>query len=625
MQGNNPPQMTGAARNRVEIDHGVLKSDLPAAPGVYLFKDSSGHVIYVGKAKNLKKRVSSYFKSGEDISPKTAIMVSKAGGLDYILTSTENEAFILESSLIKGHMPKYNVILRDDKQYPCLRLDIKEPYPRLGIVRKIRKDGAIYFGPFSSALSVKSTLRLIDRVFRLRKCKSGTFSKKARPCLNYQLARCLGPCAYDVPADQYDRMVNQVKMLLEGRNNELMKQLDEEMRRLAELENFEEAAGIRDQIAAVKRTIERQHVVSSRLEDQDVIGLASDENLYQVTIQFIRKGYLTGSCNYSFKDTAASPSEVMEAFLKQYYSQSRFLPKQILISESVEDLDSIEAWISGLAGERIRLSRPIRGEKLSMIKMAVSNARDALLRNELRPKTDVIEFAMSTLNLKRRPERIDCLDISNLQGGLAVGTAASFMNGKPFKSGYRNYRIRMNEGVNDYGMMSELVSRHLKDGAPPDLLVIDGGKGHLMAANRALEELSLEVRPEVISIAKADEKKGEKSDKIFLTGRKNPLVLRRDHPVLLLLMHVRDEAHRRAVSYHRKLRNDGAEKSLLDLIPGIGPKRKRQLLKTFGNVKTISRVKAEDLAGVKGISRDLARSIADFFLQKIAAGEKNKD
>jgi excinuclease ABC subunit C len=628
MQGNNPPEMTGPGRNKIEIDHGVLKSELPEAPGVYLFKDASGHVIYVGKAKNLKKRVLSYFKSGPDSSPKTALMIGKASGLDYILTATENEAFILESSLIKGHMPKYNIILRDDKQYPCLRLDIKEAYPRLAIVRKIKKDGAIYFGPFSSSHSVKSTLRLIDRVFRLRKCKTGVLSKKARPCLNFQLGRCLGPCAYEVTDNVYRKIVAQVRLLLEGRNNELLKQLIEDMRQLADHENFEEAAEIRDQISAVKRTLERQHVVSSRLEDLDVIGLAYKDNRYQMVVQFVRKGYLTASRNHSFKDTAASPSEVMEAFLKQYYSQSVFLPKHILISEPVEDLDSIIEWISAIAGEKISISRPMRGEKLSMIKMAVSNAEDALIRAEQQPDVDILELARSCLNLNSTPERIECLDISNLQGRMAVGTAASFLNGKPFRAGYRNYKINKVEGINDYAMMSELVARHLLGAQPPDLLVLDGGKGHLLAGNKAIEGLALQKRPEIISIAKADERKGEKADKIYLTGRKNPVVLRCDHPVLLLLMHIRDEAHRRAVSYHRKLRKNEMEKSQLDLIPGIGPGKKRLLLKEFGSIDVLSRARPEDMALVRGISKTLAQNIADFFLQK-AEGEgdgfENKD
>jgi excinuclease ABC subunit C len=616
MQGNNPLQTASAALNRIEIDQGVLRSELPDAPGVYLFKDSSGHVIYVGKAKSLKKRVLSYFNTSQDISPKTALMMNKAKGLDYILTATENEAFILESSLIKGYMPKYNVILRDDKQYPCLRLDIKEPYPRLSIVRKIKKDGAVYFGPFSSSQSVKSSLRLIDRIFRLRKCKTGTLSRRPRPCLNFQLGRCLGPCAREVPSSEYKDIVVQVRLFLEGRNKELLRQLEKEMRRFSDQEDYEEAARIRDLIGALKRTIERQHVVSSRLEDQDAIGLASRENRHQLVIQFIRKGYLTGSRNYFFKDISATPSEVMESFLKQYYSQSIFLPKYILISEAVEDSGSIAEWISGIAGEKISIARPMRGTKLKMIKMAVSNAEDALLQTEQHSKVDLMDLTRSILNLKKTPERIDCLDISNLQGGLAVGTAASFVNGQPFKAGYRNYRIKEIEGINDYGMMGELVIRHLKSGIPPDLIVLDGGKGHILAVNKVLEGLGLGDPPEIISIAKANKKRGEKTDKIFIKGRKNSLVLRADHPTLSLLMRIRDEAHRRAVTYHRHLRNNEIEKSRLDLIPGIGPERKRLLLNKFSDISVISSARPEELALVKGITMPLAQSIANFFLKE---------
>ncbi len=615
MQGNNPSQNISAVSNRIEIEQGILRSAPPDAPGVYMFKDSSGHVIYVGKAKNLKKRVSSYFKAGQDTTTKTAAMMNRARGLDYILTATENEAFLLESTLIKGYMPKYNIILRDDKQYPCLRLDVREPYPRLSMVRKIKKDGALYFGPFSSSQSVKSTIRLIDRIFRLRKCKTGRLSKRPRPCLNFQMGRCPGPCALDVPISDYKDIVAGVRLFLEGRNSELLKQLEKEMRRLSDREDYEEAARIRDQIGALKRTIERQHVVSAQLEDQDVIGLSSRENGYQLAILFIRKGYLAGSRNYLFKDIIASDSEVMESFLKQYYSHATFFPKNILISEKVDDPASIAEWISGIAGEKISIIRPLRGAKLKMVEMAVSNAEEALLQSERHPEGDLMERTRMLLNLNRRPGRIECLDISNLQGGMAVGTAASFVNGQPFKAGYRNYRINQVEGINDYGMMAELVARHLKGGEPPDILVLDGGKGHLMAANKALEALGMPEPPELISIAKADAKKGEKADKIFLKGRKNPLALRGDDPVLLMLMHLRDEAHRRAVTYHRRLRDDQIEKSVLDLIPGIGPGRKRQLLKKFSDIKGISMARPEEIAHVRGISLRLAQAISEFFLK----------
>lgn len=515
MQGNNTSQKISPVRNRIEIEQGVLISDPPDAPGVYLFKDSSGHVIYVGKGKNLRKRVLSYFKTGPDINEKTAVMMNNAKGLDYILTGTENEAFILESTLIKGYMPKYNIILRDDKQYPCLRLDIKEQYPRLSIVRKIKKDGAVYFGPFSSSQSVKGSLRLIERIFRLRKCKTGRLSKRPRPCLNFQMGRCLGPCAHEVPLSAYNGIVAQVRLFLEGRNSELIRQLEKEMRRLSDQEDYEEAARIRDQIEALKRTIERQHVVSANLEDQDVIGLACRENRYQLVIHFIRKGYLSGSRSYSFKDITAADAEVMESFLKQYYSYGTFFPKKILISVAVNDPGSIAEWISGIAGEKISIIRPLRGAKLKMVDMAVSNAEEALLQIERNRKEDLMELTRSVLNLKNKPERIECLDISNLQGGMAVGTVASFVCGQPFKAGYRNYRINQVEGINDYGMMAELVTRHLNSSARPDLLVLDGGKGHLMAVNKVSEMLDIEVIPEIISIAKADEKKGEKADKIF--------------------------------------------------------------------------------------------------------------
>jgi excinuclease ABC subunit C len=616
MQGNNDSQMISPVTSRIAIDHGILKSDPPGAPGVYLFKDSCGHVIYVGKAKNLRNRVISYFKAGQQTNPKTAVMMNNARGLDYILTGTENEAFLLESTLIKSFMPKYNIILRDDKQYPCIRLDITEPYPRLSISRRIKKDGAVYFGPFSSSGSVKRTLRLIDRIFRLRKCKTKRFSKRPRPCLNFQMGRCLGPCALEISLTVYGQVVDQVRLFLEGRNKELFKQLQKEMGRLSDQEEFEDAAKIRDQIDALKRITERQHVVYQSLEDQDAIGLSNREDRYEIMIHFIRKGYLAGSRSYSLRGFPATGPEVMESFLNQYYGNARFFPKQILISDKVDDQKSLAEWISGLAGKKISIIKPVKGVKLKMVEMAVSNAEEAISQTEQERKGALMDEMRSLLHLKNQPERIDCLDISNLQGGMAVGTSVSFINGYLFKAGYRNYRIKQVEGINDYGMMAELVTRHLKNGKPPDLLVLDGGKGHLMAANKVLEGLKTELHPELISIAKADEKKGEKADKVFLNGRKNPLVLRSDHPVLLMLMQIRDEAHRRAITYHRKIRDEQTNKSQLDQIPGIGPAKKRELLKKYSDIKEISSAKPEELALVKGISLTLAQAITDFFLKE---------
>ena len=369
-----------------ELNVNLLRKTLPDAPGVYSFVDLSGRVIYVGKAKNLCKRVLSYFRPKPEPSSKTGRMMKKADGLDFILTSTEQEAFILESSLIKRFMPRYNIILRDDKQYPCLRLDINEPFPRLGIVRKIKKDGARYFGPFSSANSMRSTKRVIDRIFKLRKCKSQRLQHRERPCLNFQMNRCLAPCSHEIPEEKYNEIVQQVRLFLEGRNRELITRLKNDMDETAAHLDFEVAAGIRDQINALVKTIERQHVVSSRLEDQDVIGLAQNGELHQVVLLFIRRGYLRGTRGFLFKDRSALTSEVMEAFLKQYYSREVFIPQNILVSESIKDLISISTWLCDLADRKIVIHRPQRGEKKKLVAMAMANAENLLIAHQETPR-----------------------------------------------------------------------------------------------------------------------------------------------------------------------------------------------------------------------------------------------
>lgn len=590
----------------------AFRLGLPESPGVYLFKDQSGNVIYVGKAKNLKKRLLSYFRPSSSLPHKTAVMMDRAKDLDYILTDTENEAFILEGSLIKANMPRYNIILRDDKEYPCLRLDIKESYPRLGIARRIKKDGALYFGPFSSSQSVRSTLRLIDRLFQLRKCRTDRLPKRSRPCLNYQLGRCLGPCTNDVTVASYREIVDQVRLFLEGSGRELVRRLERDMRQHAGQEDFENAARIRDQIRAIENTLERQDVVSHGMEDQDVIGLAQGSRISQLVIMFVRKGYLIGSRGYRFNDPGASASEVTEAFIKQYYHDMPFIPEEILISEQINDLVPINRWLSDLAGRRISIHRPLKGKKARLVRMAVSNAESLLAKAGKMEGEDLAQLARSTLKLKKEPRRIEGLDISNLQGSLSVGTVVSFVDCIPFKPGYRNYKIGWGEGIDDYGMISELALRRLSGDHPPDLLVVDGGKGHLSAVKKVMETIPGKVMPEVVAISKADAH--DKTDKVHLVGRKNPLSLKKDNPVLLLLMRIRDEAHRRAILYHRKLRRGGLERSRLDLIPGIGPKKKRLLLQHFGDMASICRARPEELALVPGISISLAQDISRFFI-----------
>ncbi|MBN1276846.1 MAG: excinuclease ABC subunit UvrC [Deltaproteobacteria bacterium] len=596
-----------------ELNPVSLRKVLPENPGVYLFKENSGRVIYVGKAKNLKKRVLSYFRNPKDIDQKTSLMMKKACGLDFIITSTEQEAFILESNFIKEFMPRYNIILRDDKQYPCLRLDMKESYARLRIVRKIKKDGAIYFGPFSSAYSVRNTLRLIDRVFQLRKCKGTGLPKRTRPCLNYQMGRCLGPCTRVVADGDYKKIVEQVRLFLEGRNTELINRMDKDMSTASDQLDFEKAARIRDQITSIRNTIEKQHVVSQNLEDQDVIGLALEDDFCILVVLFVRKGYIIGSKHYSFSGVSESGPQVIQSFIKQYYSREVFIPKEILISVWIDDLIPITEWISGLSGRKVVIRKPLKGDKLRLIMMAQSNAASILSSSLGTQKEDITQFMKSVLHLKVVPRFIEGLDISNLQGDLAVGTVVSFVDGMAHRSGNRKYRIKTVEGIDDYGMMMELVKRRVSRGRLPDLFLVDGGKGHLFAVEKALESLEAEKRPEIISIAKPDEARQETCDKLYLPGRKNPLILRPDHPVLLTLMQIRDAAHSRAVAYHRMLRSKSLTESRLNAIPGIGKKRKQLLLRFFKDTNAISNSEIADLMAVPGISISLAEKIHSFF------------
>lgn len=603
--------MIEAPATQHDVDPESLRSQLPEGPGVYLFRDSSGSVIYVGKAKNLKKRVLSYFRQQGDLDRKTSVMMHRASSLDYILTSNEKEAFILESNLIKKHLPRYNIILRDDKQYPWVRLPAEEDYPNLSIVRKPRKDGAYYFGPFSSALSVRRTVKLIDRIFQLRKCRSRDLPRRSRPCLNFQLERCLGPCTQNIPPSRYKEVVEQVRLFLEGRSLELVNCLKRNMEAASENLDFERAARIRDQIRAVEKTIEKQHVVSTKLGDLDVLGLAHQDGFFLVALLMVRGGFLSGSREFPLKSEGGSGREVLEAFLKQHYPAEPFIPKRILISEPVEDLQAIAGWLTETAGRRVYIERPAKGEKFRLVKMAVANAQNLLKHRMDLAGEDLLQSVQSALMMNTLPRVMEGLDISNISGNMAVGAVVSFVDGLPHKAGYRNYKIREVEGIDDYAMMSEMVRRRLAGDPPPDLFVVDGGKGHLQAVKRVVDQLLAEKGPALVAIAKGDEK-GQK-DRIFIPNRKNPLALREGHPVQLLLMRIRDEAHRRAVGYHRKLRAKGLRLSDLDQIPGIGPKRKNLLLKHFGSLESIAAAEVEELSQVPGINSFLAEEIFRFF------------
>jgi len=607
------PSGTSGVRFEYDTNGGKIPPGLPEAPGVYIFRDGSGRVLYVGKAKHIRKRVQSYFKPSEGMPRKTALMMKNARSLDWILTDSENEAFILESTLIKKFLPRYNIILRDDKRYPCLRLDLKEPYPRLQIVRRIRKDGALYFGPFSSAHSVRSTLKVIDRIFQLRKCKERRLPKRTRPCLNFQMDRCLGPCTREVSPSLYRNVVRQVRLFLEGRNQELITQLKKEMGDAAQNLKFERAARIRDQIRAIERTVERQNVVSSRLDDKDVIGVAEEKSMVRVALLFIRRGYLLGSRHFLFRNQTGRPAEVLEAFIKQYYAKGVFIPREILVSVVIQDLPAIGAWLSSLSGRNVYIHMPVRGEKRKLVGMAVANAESSLAGYTAAAGMELMEKLGKRLRLRETPKTVEALDISNLSGEQAVGTMVKFVDGHANRSGYRNYRIKRVQGIDDYGMMAEMVSRRISKGDLPDLFVVDGGKGHLHAVQKILGSAEGNERPAVVAIAKSDETKGEERDKIYVPGRKNPILLQPNDPILLFLMRVRDEVHRRAVLYHRTLRKKAFTRSDLDRIPGIGKTRKRQLLTHFKSINAVARAGPDELAAVPGISLRLAGEISRFF------------
>ncbi len=607
--------MPGSAVSENTLDPERLRSSLPAHPGVYLFKDGSGRVLYVGKAKNLKKRVLSYFKPPHALPYKTGIMMQRAAALDFIITSTENEAFILESNLVRKHLPRYNVVLRDDKRYPSLRLDLREPYPRLSVARKRKRDQALYFGPFSSARAMRSTMRVIDRVFSLRKCRGKAPTQRKRPCLNHQMGLCLGPCTNTVPVSEYRREVEQVKLFLEGRNRELTRRLREDMRRAAEALDFERAARIRDQIRAVDKTVEPQHVVSARLGDVDAVGLAKTEGaeLSQVAVLHVRKGALMGSWDFLLKDSGGTGEEVLEAFLKQYYHKESEIPGHILISEEVEDRTSIEQWLSELAGRKVCIHKPLRGEKRQLADLAVTNAENLLAGYLRSPAEDLVAMTRVALKLDKPPRHIEGVDISTLHGSMAVGTIVSFVDGEPHREGYRSYRIRTRNAMDDYGMIAEVISRRLEREPLPDLFLIDGGRGQLSAAGRVLNRPAGTESVAVVSIAKPDKARGEQIEKLYIPGRKNPVSLRAGHPVLLFMMRIRDEAHRRAVSHHRRLREKEMTESKLTEIPGVGNKRARLLLAHFRDMEAVAEATIEELHAIEGISRPLAGRIQAFF------------
>ena len=580
-------------------------------------KDTAGEIIYVGKARNLKKRLASYFTKPVQQDIKTSVLVKKIENFDTILTASEKEALILESNLIKRHRPRYNVYLKDDKRYPSIRLNTKHPYPNLTIIRKIKNDGSMYFGPFVSSIAIRQTLKMINKTFMLRKCKDSDFRTRTRPCLNSQMQRCLAPCCNDVDRNSYQEIVKEVMLLLKGRTSDLIRKVKQEMIAAADNQSYETAAALRDKIFALEKTVEKQVVVSTDFMDRDVIGIASSNELSLITILIVRGGFLLGTRNFTFSETLSTPNEIIGIFIRQYYEKEPFIPKEILTPLPIEDSALIEEYLKNLKGKKVSILWPRRGEKVRLLKMAEKNA-DINLKEEiisLSTDMDMLARLHKKIKTNRLPMRIECFDNSNISGKEPVAGMVVFENGKPKKSSYRLYKIAKVTKHDDYAYMDEVLRRRFGKGEKskpyPDLLVVDGGKGQLNIAVSVVKNLKIKGKFEIIGIAKKDEKKGELLDKIFKPGRANPVNFGKERDLLLFLQRVRDEAHRFAISFHRKRRGKASIRSVLDTIPGIGKKRKQILLKHFKSIKKIRTATVEELSAVPGISRKSAEAVSN--------------
>lgn len=567
-----------------KLDH------LPEQPGVYLMKSARGEIVYIGKARVLADRVRSYFLKGSDHTPKTSVLVGQVADIETIVTRSELEALILESNLIKQHRPRFNVVLRDDKQYPYLRLPIKEDFPRLSIVRRVQKDGALYYGPFVPTGAMRETLKVIRKVFPLATCEIEINGRAERACLEFEIKRCMAPCIGNQTKEEYHLIVKQVRMFLEGRDTELLDGLRAEMEAAAEGEHFEEAARLRDRIVKIDRTLERQRVTQTSAIDQDVMGIARQGSAVDLQMLFVRGGLLIGRKDFFWPEGADTPDEeLVRSAIEQFYNKDGLPPKELLIPVSLEDKPVIEDWLSQKKGESVRLVMPERGAKHQLLLLAEENAA-AAVANHLRDQEidrQAVEELRRLLRLPRAPRRIECFDISNTMGDQSVASMVVWEEGQAKKADYRKYRIKTVEGANDFASMQEVVARryHESQELPlPDLVMIDGGLGQLMAATEGLRAIG-RTDLAMIGLAKA---RGDKEERIFLPGRKNPILLNPSSPATHLLQRIRDEAHRFAITYHRKLRGKALVASELDGIIGIGAIRRNRLLKTFGNLEKIA-------------------------------------
>lgn len=573
-----------------KLDH------LPDHPGVYLFKDSSGELLYVGKAASLAGRVRSYFQRGADHSPKTTLLVGHIADLETIVTRSELEALILESNLIKRHRPRFNVVLRDDKQYPYLRLPIKDRFPRLSIVRRVQKDGALYYGPYTPAGALRETLKVIKKSFPLATCTIEIDGTAERACLEFEIKRCMAPCTGNQSQEDYLKIVGQVRQFLEGRDHELLDDLRAQMEAAAEREEFEEAARLRDRLFKIERTLEKQRITQTAAADQDVIGLARQGTAVDLQLLFVRGGLLIGRKDFFWPQSAdISDEDLVRSAIEQFYNKDGQPPKELLVPTVLADAALIEQWLSDKRGSSVKVLSPERGAKHQLVLLAEENAA-ASAANHLRDEAldrQAVEDLKRMLHLEKAPRRIEGFDISNTMGNQSVASMVVWEDGQMKKADYRRFKIQTVIGANDFASMQEVVARRYGDSehlAKPDLILIDGGLGQLAAAMEGLRQVGHRDQA-IMGLAKA---RGEKDERIFLPGRKNPILLRPNAPATHLVQRIRDEAHRFAITYHRKLRGKAFTASKLDQIIGIGEITRTKLLKEFGSVDAL--INASDAA-----------------------------
>jgi excinuclease ABC subunit C len=581
-------------------------STIPSKPGVYVFNDTRQKVLYVGKAKNLRNRIRSYFQKKSVHDPRKASMMRDVHDFSYIVTGNELEAFVLEANLIKQYKPRFNIILRDDKNYPYLKLNVHEEWPGIEVVRKITRDGALYFGPYVPAGALWDILAFIRRNFRIRDCRF-SFNKPMKPCIQHQMGRCVAPCAGYVSREEYGKLIDEIRLFLNGEKKDLIGNLQKKMLKLSEEMKYEEAAGIRDRIRAIERAMESQKIVAPELGDIDIIGFHQEGSEVLFKILFIRKGVMIGSKDFLVHTIREFPDkELLHEFIMQFYAKEIIPPAEIAAPVLPEEARILEGWLGQRMGKRVRIRRPVKGKKRELVDMAMENANFAFRERRAMTTREIVLDVQERLNLVHTPGSIGGFDISHISGDEAVGAFVYWEEGAFDRDRYRRMRIKTVRGVDDYSMMEELIERIIRnlEGSIPDLLLIDGGKGHLEIAKKVVEKnlAALKKVPEIVAVAKDP-------DRAFLTTLDKPVNLEDRKRSSLLLKSIRDEAHRAAVGYHRKLRGKALLTSPLENVTGIGKKRRLELLRVFGSVENIKNATIEAIAGLKGFNRSVAENL----------------